>query len=141
MKKILLLAFACLALGLLAGGCGGDDEEDSASSTADQPPETAAEQPSAPSGPAKKAVKVSMKGIAFNPPDVTVKKGGTVTWTNEEAVPHDVTKEDGPGPDFSSGDPGDMSQGDTFKQKFDTPGTIKYECTIHSGMTGAITVK
>ena len=47
-----------------------------------------------------------MKDIEFDPKDVTVAKGGTVTWTNNEAVAHDVTKEDGPGPDFASGNGG-----------------------------------
>ena len=55
-----------------------------------------------------------MKEIQFKPKDVTVAKGGTVTWTNNESVPHDVTKEDGPGPDFSSGK-GNMQKGDTLR--------------------------
>ncbi len=137
MKKILLLVFACLALGLMATGCGGDDEPNSGGSSADQP----AEEPSAAAGPAEDAVEVSMEGIAFNPPKVTVKKGGTVTWTNDESVGHDVTKTDGPGPDFSSGDPGAMGEGDTYEQTFDTAGEIAYVCTVHPSMTGAITVK
>ena len=142
MKKILLLAFACLALGLVATGCGDDDDDDGGGgSTADQPAETAAEEPSGGGGSAKQSVAVSMNGIAFNPPDVTVKKGGTVTWTNDESVGHDVTKEGGPGPDFSSGDPGGMNEGDTFKQTFDTPGEIAYVCTVHSNMTGTVTVE
>ncbi len=140
MKKILLLVFACLALGLVASGCGGDDEEDSAGSSADQPAESA-EQPSADAGPAKDAVEVSMEGIAFDPPEVTVKTGGTVTWTNNESVGHDVTKEDGPGPDFSSGEPGAMSEGDTFEQTFDVAGEIAYVCTVHPNMTGTVTVE
>jgi len=141
MKKTLLLVFACLALGLVATGCGGDDEADGGGSSADQPAETAADTPSAEAGPAKGAVAVSMKGIAFNPPDVTVKKGGTVTWTNDESVGHDVTKEDGPGPDFSSGNPGAMGEGDTFAHTFDTAGEIASVCTVHPHMTGTVPVK
>jgi len=143
MKKILYLALACLALGLVATGCGGDDDEDSGGSNADQPAETAAEKPPAESGggAAKGSTEVSMEGIAFDPSEVTVKKGGTVTWTNNESVPHDVTKEDGPGPDFSSGEPGGMNEGDTFEQTFDTAGEISYVCTIHSNMTGTVTVE
>ena len=140
MKKILLLAFACVALGLVATGCGGDDAEDSADQPAGQPAETS-EQPSADAGPAEDAVEVSMEGIAFDPPEVTVTKGGTVTWTNNESVGHDVTKEDGPGPDFSSGDPGAMAEGDTFEQTFDMTGEIAYVCTVHPNMTGTVTVE
>jgi plastocyanin len=140
MKKTLLLVFACFAL-IAATGCGGDDEADSGGSSADQPAETAAEEPSATAGPAEDATEVSMEGIAFNPPEVTVKKGGTVTWTNDESVGHDVTKTDGPGPDFSSGDPGAMGEGDTFEQTFDTAGEIAYVCTVHPSMTGTVTVE
>jgi len=142
MKKIFLLALACLAL--VAVGCGGDDEDDSGGSSADQPAETAAEKPppaDSGSGAAKDNVEVSMQGIQFDPADVTVKTGGTVTWTNDESVPHDVTKEDGPGPDFSSGDPGAMMQGDTYEQDFPTAGEISYVCTVHPNMTGTVTVE
>jgi len=137
MKKTLVLASACLALGLVVTGCGGDDGEDGGGSSGGQP----SEQPSAEAGPAKDAVEVSMEGIQFDPPDVSVKKGGTVTWTNDEDVGHDVTKESGPGPDFSSGEPGGMGEGDTFEQTFDTAGEIAYVCTVHPGMEGTITVK
>ena len=138
MKKLLVLAFACLSLGLAATGCGDDDDEDSGGS-ADQPAQTTKEKPAA-HGAAKGAVEVGMQGIAFDPEHVTVKKGGTITWTNNESVAHDVTKEDGPGPDFSSGN-GNMQEGDTFEQKFTAPGEINYVCTVHSNMTGTITVK
>ena len=142
MKKILYLALACLALGLVATGCGGDDDEDSGGSSADQPAETAAEKPPADSGggAAKGNAEVSMEGIAFDPSDVSVKKGGTVTWTNNESVPHDVTKEDGPGAKFSSGT-GDMKQGDTYEQTFKEAGTVNYVCTVHPNMKGTVTVE
>ena len=138
MKKLLILAFACLSLGLVATGCGGDDDEDTGGS-GDQPAQTE-EEASGGGGTVKSNVEVGMKDIQFDPAEVTVKKGGTITWTNNESVPHDVTKEDGPGPDFSSGE-GDMQEGDTFGQKFTTPGKIAYLCTVHPQMTGTITVK
>jgi plastocyanin len=84
---------------------------------------------------------VVMEGIAFNPPDVTVNVGDTVTWSNNEDVGHDVTKESGPGADFKSGEPGAMLRGDTFTQVFDAPGKIEYVCTVHANMTGTVTVK
>ena len=64
--------------------------------------------------------------------------GGTITWTNEDSFAHNVTKESGPGPEFASDT---MQEGDTFTQKFDTPGTIGYVCTIHPQQTGTITVE
>ena len=135
MKKLLVLLIACLALTLAA--CGDDDDDDGGSPSAPTTPTTAA--PSPANG---ETVEVSMKDIAFNPESVTINKGDTVTWTNDESIGHDVTKTDGPGPDFSSGDPGGMGEGDTFSETFTTPGEISYECTVHApGMSGTITVK
>jgi plastocyanin len=120
-------------MALVAAGCGGDDEETSGQSTTKQ--ETSA------SGGGGKATSVSMKNIQFQPAEVDVPKGGTVKWTNDESVGHDVTKTSGPGAKFSSGDPGAMQSGDTFQQKFDSPGTVQYVCTVHSNMKGSVTVK
>ena len=69
-----------------------------------------------------------------------MKVGGTVKWTNNESVPHDVTKEDGPGANFSSGK-GNMQQGDTYEQTFKEAGTVNYVCTVHPNMKGTVTVQ
>ncbi|MBX5470308.1 MAG: cupredoxin domain-containing protein, partial [Thermoleophilaceae bacterium] len=92
------------------------------------------------SGGGGKSVTVTMKNIQFAPKSLTVAKGTTVVWRNEDAVPHDVTKTGGPGSSFSSGT-GNLQQGDTYKQTLSTPGKISYVCTIHPGMEGTITVK
>jgi plastocyanin len=140
MNRILALALSCLLLAFVAG-CGGDEEESGGGGESAETTEQ--QQPADTSGGAAgggKAVSVGMKGIQFVPMDVTVAKGGTVTWTNDESVPHDVTKETGPGPKFSSGR-GDMMQGDTYKQTFKTAGKIEYVCTVHPNMTGTVTVE
>ena len=129
MKLRLLIVCLVLAFGAVAAGCGGDGEE------------SGGDAPSGESSGGGGAGEVSMEGIAFEPADITVKTGDTVTWTNNEAVGHDVTKEGGPGPDFSSGEPGAMQEGDTFEQTFDMPGVIEYVCTVHSNMTGTVTVE
>jgi plastocyanin len=126
-----------LAVGVVAlvvAGCGGGGGSGSSST-----PTAAAPASTAPAA-GGSTVKVSMKNIAFDPKTVTVSKGGTVEWTNDDSVNHDVTKKGGPGPDFSSGN-GNLAGGDTYKQTFNTPGTIQYVCTIHPGMTGTIVVK
>jgi plastocyanin len=138
MKRWLALLVACLALGLVAAGCGGDDDDDggggsAATTTEERTTETQA-------GGGGKAVQVKMKDIAFDPADMTVARGGTVEWTNDDDVNHDVTKTGGPGAKFSSGN-GNMAKGDTFEQKFDTAGTVEYVCTVHPNMTGKITVE
>ena len=63
-----------------------------------------------------------MQNIQFDPGDVTIKAGETVTWTNDEGVAHDVDKTSGPGPQFSSGPEGGMMEGDTFEHTFDQAG-------------------
>src|SRR4051794_5659717 len=39
--------------------------------------------------------KVTIQNIAFAPANITVKKGTSVTWTNQDAVEHTVTENDG----------------------------------------------
>ena len=82
-----------------------------------------------------------MQNIQFDPSDVTIKAGETVTWTNDEGVAHDVDKTSGPGPQFSSGPEGGMMEGDKFAQTFDQAGTYEYVCRVHApGMAGTIEV-
>ena len=140
MKKLLVLLIACLALTLTFAACGGDDDDDdggggSAATTPTEQTDTgAAQKPSGGGGTAT----VDIKDIQFVPKDITVDAGTTITWTNSDSIPHTVTKEDGPGADFDSGN---VNGGDTFEQKFDEAGTVNYVCTIHPGQTGTITVK
>jgi plastocyanin len=135
MTKLIALILACLALGLAA--CGGDD--DSGGSSGSGGGDSSSQSGGSGSG---GGTSVSMKNIQFDPKDITVKAGETITFTNDESVPHDVHKESGPGGDFSSGGDGGMQQGDTFKLKLDKPGTYKYVCHVHApGMAGTITVK
>ena len=139
MAKWLALLCSCLALGLVAGGCGSDDEGDGGGGAETKQAEPA-EEPAAEGGGAKTAA-VSMKDISFQPAEVTVAKGGKVTWTNDDSARHDVTKTGGPGAEFKSGEPGEMAKGDTFEQAFDTPGTVEYVCTVHPGMKGTVAVE
>ena len=139
MTKLLALLLACLALGLVA--CGGDDEESDGdggggASTTEQPADTGAAEGGG------GGAEVSMESIQFNPKDVTVSAGETITFMNNEAVPHDVHKTSGPGEDFASGPSGGMQEGDTFELTLDQPGDYEYVCDVHApGMSGTITVE
>jgi plastocyanin len=138
MNRWLVMLCCCLALLVaVATGCGGDDDEETGGGGA-----ATREKPSATGGggAAAKKVRVVLKDISFQPQSVTVAKGGTVTWVDEDGPPHDVTKTGGPGPKFSSGT-GNLNRGDTYKQTFDAPGKIDYVCTVHQGMSGTVTVK
>jgi plastocyanin len=139
MTKLLALILACLALGLVVAGCGGDDDDDGGGGGGGGG--GASEQP-ANGGGGGGGTQVSMKDIQFDPKDISVKAGETITFTNDEAVAHDVHKTSGPGKDFASGPTGGMQEGDTFKLTLDQPGTYDYVCDVHApGMAGTITVK
>jgi plastocyanin len=136
MTRFFATLFSIVACGLVAAGCGSSNNSNSSSSST----KTQKPAPAAPTKKTGKTAAVSMKNIQFSPKALTVAKGTTVKWTNQDSVNHDVTKAGGPGPDFSSGQ-GNLAQGATYQQTLSTPGTIQYKCTIHPGMTGTITVK
>ena len=140
MKRLLVLLIACMALALVVAGCG-DDDDDSGNGgggggNSEQPADTGGG-----GGGGGGGAEVSMQNIQFDPSDVTIKAGETVTWTNDEGVAHDVDKTSGPGPQFSSGPEGGMMEGDKFEQSFDQAGTYEYVCRVHApGMAGTIEV-
>lgn len=148
MSKLVALIFACLALGLVAAGCGGDDDDSGDSgSAATTEQTTTAEQPAAADDDKKQAgdkasggpaVEIEVVDIDYDPKNANVKRGATVRWTNTGDLPHTVTKDGGPGEDFDSGT---LEPGDTFEQTFTDAGKIDYLCTIHPGQVGSLTVK
>lgn len=77
---------------------------------------------------------VVIKGFAFNPETITIPKGTTVTWTNEDSVQHTVTEINNV---FSSDI---LSQGQTFSYTFNETGTFEYQCHIHPNMRGKVIV-
>ena len=136
MKKLLVLLIACLALTVAA--CGDDDDDDGGgeAATTTEQTDTGAAPPADEGG--GKAVTIDIPAIEFDPAEVTVKAGTTITWTNSDDLPHTVTKEDGPGGEFDSGN---IEPGGTFELTADVPGTTDYVCTIHPGQAGSFTVK
>jgi plastocyanin len=133
MRKWLALLIACLALGLVVAGCGDDDDDDGGGGGNGG----ATTQEESGGGGAQ----VGMQNIQFDPAEVTINAGETVTWTNDEAVAHDVDGS-GPGGDFSSGPEGGMNEGDEFAFTFNEPGTYEYVCRVHApGMAGTVTVR
>jgi plastocyanin len=77
---------------------------------------------------------VSVGFDAFSPLMLDVLTGDTVNWPNDSARPHTVTADDG------SFDSGRIVVRSSFAQRFDTPGTFPYHCTLHPTMTGEIDV-
>ncbi len=77
---------------------------------------------------------VSIVDFGFEPADLTVAAGTTVTWTNTGAATHTVKWSDGT-PESTG-----LTSGATYQRTFDAAGTFPYVCGIHGSMSGTITV-
>lgn len=103
---------------------------------------------------------VTMTGdMRFDPGNVTVAKGGTVTWTNAGQVEHTVTAIEEEIPTdaayFASGGfeseqaaqkhmrDGLLDPDESYSHTFEVPGTYEYYCIPHEsgGMDGTVRVK
>ncbi len=80
---------------------------------------------------------VSIHNFAFNPADVTISVGTTVTWTNNDSMAHTVTSLSGAPVAFDSGT---VNPGGKFSFTFTAIGTYPYYCKIHPFMLGNVTV-
>jgi plastocyanin len=77
---------------------------------------------------------VAMRDIKFKPHKITIGKGDTVEWKNEDEAKHDAIGEDG------TFDTPVISKGETSSHTFTKSGSYPYFCSIHQGMDGKITV-
>jgi plastocyanin len=84
------------------------------------------------------AGRVNIANMAFSPSQITVAKGGTVTWTNNDNTTHTVTDDlsNAGGPNS-----GDITPGSTYNFTFNKTGSFQYHCSIHPSMRGTIVVK
>jgi amicyanin len=80
-------------------------------------------------------MEVKIDNFTFNPQQITVKAGDTVTWVNHDDIPHTVTSKTMA---FRSKA---MDTDDKFSFTFATPGTYAYFCALHPMMTGSIVVE
>ena len=93
---------------------------------------------SAPAASAQDEMTVSIQDFFFDPDQITVAPGTTVTWVNEGEAPHTVTSTDGKELDSATLQPGD-TYSFTFKED-DAGETYAYQCTIHPQMTASVRV-
>ena len=77
---------------------------------------------------------VKIVNFTFDPGTVTVKVGTTVTWINQDDIPHMVVDKDGK---FHSAA---LDTNDKFSETFSIPGTYGYFCGLHPRMTGKVIV-
>jgi plastocyanin len=80
-----------------------------------------------------KTVNVAIMNFSFSPATLTINKGDTVVWVNQDSVFHHIL-----GTGFESGN---LDKGQSFNFIFKTAGTFNYHCTIHPFMKGTIVVK
>ncbi len=79
---------------------------------------------------------VSVGDNFYMPKTISLTAGDTVKWTNDGQAPHTATAEDG------SFDTGIFDPGQSRSQKFTSPGTIAYYCTVHGKVqSGTIKVE
>jgi plastocyanin len=80
-------------------------------------------------------IEVKIDNFTFNPPQLTVHAGDTVTWVNHDDIPHMVMSK---GQGFRSKV---LDSDDKFSFTFAAPGTFLYFCSLHPHMTGSIVVE
>jgi plastocyanin len=118
-----------LIAGLVAGaiaGCGGDGDEGvatTAPATTDRSTRVA-------------TAEVRMREVKFVPHDVTIRRGQSVTWTNDDGVAHTVTATEG-----AKFDSGNVAPGGVYERRFPKPGRVDYVCTLHPNQTGRVIVR
>lgn len=93
----------------------------------------------------KEGAEVRMKDIQFQPMNIRISSGSTVTWFNDDAVDHYVNTDSHPAhiyvPDHNSTL---LKPGDSYSYTFTNPGraTYPYHCSAHAEtMTGMIVVE
>jgi len=78
---------------------------------------------------------VGIQGFSFGPTEIKVAKGQSVTWTNGDDSPHQVTV---------NGQPlrtQVLLKGQSAELRFAEPGTYEYGCALHPAMKGKVTVE
>ena len=97
------------------------------------PIESGQEQPSPTE--AVQQTSVEIKNFAFGPKTLTVKRGTTITFTNQDSVGHTATADNG---NFGTEI---LTKGESESVTFDKAGTYTYHCTPHPYMKATIVVE
>lgn len=81
------------------------------------------------------SAQIKIDNFTFGPTSLTVASGTTITWINNDDVPHTVVSDDKV---FRSKA---LDTDDKFSYTFTKPGTYNYFCSVHPKMTAKIVVK
>jgi plastocyanin len=110
------LAVPLLVMAALVAGCGGSSA-------------------AKPAKPAASGTTVDIKAFKYKPVTVTVRKGGTVRWTNSDTAAHTATADD------RSFDTQAIDKGAARMVTFTSAGTFAYHCDFHPFMKATVVVK
>lgn len=78
---------------------------------------------------------VTIANFKFQPANLTIAAGDSVTFVNKDGAPHTATQNDG------VFDTGRLAKNAKSKLTFASAGAFSYFCQVHPGMKGKITVK
>jgi plastocyanin len=78
---------------------------------------------------------VTIDNFTFSPTPLTIPLGATVTWMNEDDIPHSIYCQSLNLRSHS------MDTKESFAHRFDQPGTFDYVCGIHPHMRGRLIVQ
>ena len=81
-------------------------------------------------------IEVKIDNFSFGPMTMTVAAGTTVTWTNDDDVPHTVVSDDKT--TFKSKA---LDTGEQFSYTFTKPGKYAYFCSVHPKMMAEVVVQ
>jgi plastocyanin len=76
---------------------------------------------------------IAQKGRAFSSENITIKKGGTVTFLNDDSVPHNIMS-------TSQGNEFNLGPGATTDVTFKVAGDVQVICAIHPRMKMTVSV-
>jgi plastocyanin len=78
---------------------------------------------------------VTIEGMQFNPPQLTVHRGERIVWVNKDLFPHTVTAND------KAFDSGSIAANASWAFTPPRPGDYAYSCSFHPTMKGIIKVQ
>jgi plastocyanin len=79
---------------------------------------------------------VEIRGMAFHPEVLEVRRGDTVVWVNRDIVPHSATAKGKPG--WTTGP---LRHGMSGQMVADQPGESSYFCELHPTMHGKLIIR
>lgn len=122
------LTLAFIAIGSLAIGCSADDEATRSAELALSAPPATEE-------------RVIVRDRAFEPNELTVTVGTTVTWVNQDELGHTITHGTAGAPANDAAFDVPLSAEQTVSYTFEEAGTYPVTCKIHPDMQMTVIVE